>query len=406
MAAAFVALFAAYGTQYAFGVFFGALLDEFGWSRGSLSGVFALYAFSYSLWGFLAGRLSDRWGPRVVLAGGALFLGAAVAGMARVTRLWEPYVLYGVLAAIGMGTVYIPCNTTVVKWFVRRRGFAVGVASSGGSLGTLVLPPLAQVLVTAVGWRIAYVVFGMAIVLVLETVALVMRRDPESMGLHPDGVAAQRASSEATDAGWGLGAALRTRSFWMLAATFTATWVPVFVPLVHIVPFARDLGFSALTAATALSALGAGAVTGRLVMGAISDRIGRKATGVVGAMLQAAAFLAFSVVQSLSAVYLVAILFGFAYGTMSMLFPALVSDFFGRQQAGAIVGFLFAFAGSACAIGPFAAGAIYDAYGSYAVAFYTSAAFNVVAAVLVVLARPPRRAPSPALEPRLTMAMR
>jgi MFS family permease len=342
----------------------------------------------------------------VVLAGGALFLGVAVAGMASVTQLWEPYVLYGVFAAVGMGTIYIPCNTTVVRWFVRRRGFAVGVASSGGSLGTLVLPPLAQFLVAAVGWRAAYVVFGVAIVLVLETVALVMRRDPESMGLHPDGVAAPRDSGEATDAGWPLGAALRTRSFWMLAATFMATWVPVFVPLVHIVPFARDLGFSPLTAATALSALGAGSVAGRLVMGAISDRIGRRATGVVGTMLQAAAFVAFSVVQSLPAVYVVAVVFGFAYGTVSMLFPALVSDFFGRQQAGAIVGFLFAFAGSAGAIGPFAAGAIYDAYGSYAIAFYTSAAFNVMAAVLVVLARPPRRAPSRALEPRFRMATR
>jgi predicted MFS family arabinose efflux permease len=255
-----------------------------------------------------------------------------------------------------------------------------------------------------VGWRAAFVVFGSAIVLVLQTVALVMRRDPESMGLHPDGISAPRAMSETFDTGWALGAALRTRSFWMIAATFTATWIPVFVPLVHIVPFARDLGFSPLTAATALSALGAGSIAGRLVMGAMSDRIGRRATGVIGTTLQATAFLAFSVVQSLPAVYGVAILFGFAYGTVSMLFPALVGDFFGRQHAGAIVGFLFAFAGSTSALGPWAAGAIYDAHGSYAIAFYTSAAFNVAAAVLVMLARPPRRARAQRLEPRLTPA--
>jgi len=385
-------------------VFFGALLEEFGWSRGKLSGIFAIYAFSYALWGFLAGRLSDRWGPRVVLAGGSLFLGGAIAAMASVTQLWQPYLLYGVLAAVGMGTIYIPCNTTVVKWFLRRRGFAVGIASSGGSLGTLVIPPVAQLVVSAVGWRAAYVVFGSAIVLVLQIVALVMRRDPESMGLHPDGISPPRAMSETFDTGWALGPALRTRSFWMIAATFTATWIPVFVPLVHIVPFARDLGFSPLTAATALSALGAGSIAGRLVMGAMSDRIGRRATGVIGTTLQATAFLAFSVVQSLPAVYGVAILFGFAYGTVSMLFPALVGDFFGRQHAGAIVGFLFAFAGSTSALGPWAAGAIYDAHGSYAIAFYTSAAFNVAAAVLVMLARPPRRARAQRLEPRLTPA--
>jgi MFS family permease len=110
--------------------------------------------------------------------------------------------------------------------------------------------------------------------------------------------------------------------------------------------------------------------------------------------MQAAAFLAFSIVQSLPAVYAAAVVFGFAYGTISMLFPALVSDFFGRQQAGAIVGFLFAFAGSAGAIGPLVAGAIYDARGSYAVAFYISAAFNAISAVLITLARPPRHTAS------------
>ena len=96
---------------------------------------------------------------------------------------------------------------------------------------------------------------------------------------------------------------MRTGPFWVLAATFTATWLPVFIPLVHIVPFARDLGFAPLIAATALSALGGGAVAGRLVMGAVSDRIGRRATGVIGTLLQAAAFLAFSVVHSLPAAW-------------------------------------------------------------------------------------------------------
>lgn len=327
----------------------------------------------------------------MVLAVGALFLGSAIAGMAWVTRLWQPYVLYGVFAAIGMGTIYIPCNTTVVKWFVRHRGFAVGLASSGGSLGTLLLPPVAQVLVSAVGWRAAYVAFGAGIFIVLNLVALVMRPDPESMGLRPDGADAARAAAEPPDAAWPLGAVIRTGAFWLLAATFTTTWIPVFIPLVHIVPFTRDLGFSPLIAATALSALGGGAVAGRLVMGLVSDRIGRRVTGVIGTLVQALAFLAFPLVHSLPAVYATAVVFGFAYGTVSMLFPALVSDFFGRRQAGAIVGFLFALAGSAGALGPLAAGAIYDARGSYALAFHLSAAFNLVAMVLIALARPPRR---------------
>ena len=155
VAGAFSVLFVAYGAQYSFGVFFSALLEEFGWSRASLAGAFSLYAAAYCVFGFPAGRLTDRWGPRLVIAFGGLFLGAALAGMALVTRLWQPYVLYGLVAALGMGTAYVPCNSTVVKWFVARRGLAVGLATAGGSVGTFVLPPVAQLLVSAAGWRTA-----------------------------------------------------------------------------------------------------------------------------------------------------------------------------------------------------------------------------------------------------------
>jgi MFS transporter, OFA family, oxalate/formate antiporter len=371
-------------------VFFSALVGEFGWSRASVSGAFSLYAFGYAMWGFPAGRLTDRWGPRLVIAMGGLFLGIALAGMALVTRVWQPYVLYGVVAAIGMGTAYVPCNTTVVKWFVRRRGTAVGIASSGGSLGTLVLPPVAQLLVSAVGWRMAYVVFGAGIIVVLNVVALVMRRDPETMGLHPDGAPAPASAATREAPGWSLRSALRTRSLWVLAVTFIATWIPVFIPLVHIVPFTRDLGFSALIAASTLSALGAGAVVGRLVMGIVSDRIGRKRAGVMAMALQALAFLAFPLSHSLLTIYATGVLFGFSYGAVSALFPALVGDFFGREHAGAIVGFLFAVAGSSGAWGPIGAGAIYDATGSYALAFRLAALCNVGAMGLLLLARPPR----------------
>lgn len=389
VAGAFLVLFIAYGAQYSFGVFFAALLDEFHWSRASLAGAFSVYAFAYCVVGFPAGRLTDVLGPRVVIAIGGFFLGGALAGMALVTELWQPYVLYGLVAALGMGTAYVPCNTTVVKWFVRRRGLAVGLASSGGSVGTFALPPLAQLLVSAVGWRTAYVVFGAGILIVLNTVARVMRRDPESMGLSPDGDG--RPASQTADRGgrWPLGRALRTRAFWMLGAIFTATWLPVFIPLVHLVPFTLDLGVSPLRAALAVSVLGAGAVTGRLVMGGVSDRIGRKAAIGISFALQILGFLGFLVTRDLPTLYGATLVFGYSYGAISTLFPAIVGDFFGRAEAGALVGFLFALAGSMAAWGPLAAGAIYDRTGSYALAFALAATSNAIALVLLALARPP-----------------
>jgi OFA family oxalate/formate antiporter-like MFS transporter len=391
VAGAFVILFVAYGAQYSFGVFFGALLEEFGWSRASLSGAFSLYAFGYCVFGFPAGRLTDVWGPRVVIAAGGLLLGAALAGMSLVTQLWQPYLLYGLVAALGMGTAYVPCNTTVVKWFVARRGLAVGLASSGASVGTFALPPLAQLLVTGVGWRAAYVVFGIGIVVLLTLAAQVMRRDPESLGLHPDGASHPVATPSAAAAGAGaLSRAMRTRAFWTIGAAFTATWIPVFIPLVHLVPFTRDLGHSPLTGAWVVSTLGIGAVAGRLVMGAVSDRIGRKPAVGVAMAFQAVGFLGFLLAgHGLVVLFGNALVFGYSYGAVSTLFPAIVGDFFGRGQAGTIVGFLFALAGAMAGWGPLIAGAIHDATGSYDLMWVLSALLNVVAIVLLAMAQPP-----------------
>jgi MFS family permease len=392
-AGAFMVLFVAYGAQYCFGVFFAALLDEFGWSRASLAGAFSLYAFAYALFGFPAGRWTDRWGPRRVIAGGGVLLGLALAGMALVTHLWQPYVLYGLVAAMGMSTAYVPCHATVVKWFVQRRGLAMGLASSGASVGTFVLPPLAQYVITAVGWRTAYLLLGGAALLTLNLIAGVMQRDPESRGLHPDGAAQPAAAGTGQAPGWPLAEALRTPVFWLLWGAFAATWIPVFIPLVHVVRFSRDLGFSPSVGASAVSAMGVGAVAGRLLMGTVSDRIGRRTAVACSMALQALAFSGFMTVAGLGSLYAAALAFGFSYGAISTLFTAIVGDFFGRERAGTLIGVLFAMAGSMAGIGPLVAGAIHDAQGSYAVAFALAAGLNVLALGLLLLCRPPRLAP-------------
>jgi len=389
--AAGLVLFMAYGTQYAFGVFFAALVDEFGWSRASLSGVFSLYAAVYSGFALVAGRLTDRWGPRTVIAIGGVLLGAGLVAMSRVGALWQPYLLYGTIAALGMSTAYVPCNATVAKWFTRRRGLAVGLASAGGSLGTFALPPVAHFLVSRIGWRWSYVVFGLAIFLTLNALAVVMRRDPEAVGLTPDG---DRPARGPVPPGppvesWTIRRALRSRRFWILYGVFTATWTPVFIPLVHLVPMARGLGVPPLLAATLVSAVGAAALIGRLVMGGASDRIGRRGALVIALALQAGAFVGFAQSHTLPALYASSLVFGFSYGAASTLFPATVADAFGREQAGTLAGLLFALAGSMAALGPVVAGFIYDRAGNYHLAWWLSAGCNALALLLLVTFRIP-----------------
>ena len=153
--------------------------------------------------------------------------------------------------------------------------------------------------------------------------------------------------------------------------------MPVFIPLVHLVPFTRDLGYSPLVGAWSVSMLGAAAVAGRLVMGPLSDRIGRRPTLAVAMVLQAAAFAGFAVAQALPALFMSAAAFGYSYGTISTLFPAIVGDFFGRGAAGALVG-LLCWPAHGC-LGSSVCGAIYDATGSYPTASCSAAALNGVA---------------------------
>jgi OFA family oxalate/formate antiporter-like MFS transporter len=394
VAGGFLVLFMAYGTQYAFGVFFGALLAEFGWSRASLAGAFSLYTVAYSACGLAAGRLTDRWGPRTVIALGGGFLGLGLMGMSGTTALWQPYVLYGVVAALGMSTAYVPCAATAARWFVRRRGLALGVTSAGISVGAFTLPPVAYYLVSRVGWRWAYVALGAAILIVLNLVARVMRRDPESLGLAPDGSPAGERSPVEAVVGetWTVGAAMRTRPFWMLLATFAATWVPVFIPLVHLVSLGREVGIAPLLATTAVSALGVADLGGRLLTGAASDRLGRRPTLAAGLALQVAAFAVLAAARGLGSLYAGAVLFGVSYGAVSTMFPAMVADFFGRARAGSLFGVYFAVAGGTSALGPLAAGFIHDHDGSYVLALWLSAAFNALALALLAVTHPPARA--------------
>jgi MFS family permease len=309
--------------------------------------------------------------------------------MSQIRAIWHPYVLYGLVAALGMSAAYVPCTATVARWFTRRRGLAIGVASAGQGLGTFALPPVAQLIVTRLGWRWAYVIFGIGIFFLLNLIATVMRRDPESVGLRPDGARAPEREDATARRGdtWTVGAAARTTVFWLLFAIFGSSWISLFVPLVHLVPMAGELGIPPLAASSLLSALGLAATLGRLLLGAVSDRAGRRPMLAIALAVQVIAFVALGRAHSLAGLYVAAALFGISYAGVSVMFPAMVTDIFGREHAGALVGVLFATAGSAAAWGPLAAGWIYDTWGSYTPAWWFSAGFNLFALALLACSR-------------------
>jgi MFS family permease len=400
VACAFTVLCIAYGVQFTFGVFMPAISADTGWDRGSLSLPYSLYVFVYSALGAVTGRFTDRWGPRIVLTVGGCLLGSGIMLVSQVQALWQLYLFLGLIAASGMSAAYVPCNATVVRWFTLKRGLALSMTSSGASFGMFIFPPLTTALIAAYGWRSSYLILGLLALSVISLCATFVVRDPEKMGLHPDGQRPPEPSP--SDAGqplspaddWTLASAKRTAAFWLLNVIFTLTWLVVFMPMVHIVPFAVDLGVPQFQAAMTISVIGFAGFAGRLGIGAISDYLGRVPTLGLCLLLQAFSFLGFTASTGLALLYPAAAVFGFSYGGVTALFPALIGDFFGRVAVGAIVGFIFALAGSPAAFGPLIAGSIYTATNSYNAAFLLSAALNAVALLLLFLLKKPQHPPT------------
>jgi MFS family permease len=381
-------LFVVYGLQFSFGEFRLAATEAEGWSQTSLSAIFAVYIGLYSGLSAVSGWATDRWGPRSTVATGSFLLCGGYALMASADSLVMVVLALAVVAPIGMSCSWVPVNATAVRWFVRRRGIASAVVTAGGSLGNIVGPPVAAALIVTAGWRTALAIMAGAGLVLLLIAAALLARSPESVGLHPDGdpnppvfegAGVDRSASEAS----------RSSTFWIMLSLYSLTFVVVFVPFVHGTAFAVGLGVSRIAAATVISSIGIGGLTGRLLVGWVSDRIDRRRAVVLALALEVAAYIGLATAQGLGTLYPAAVAFGFGYGGSVAVFPALVADYFGRLHAGAIVGRMFAIAGSTAAIGPYVAALIFDATGSYRAAFAIAAALNGGALLLALLL--PRR---------------
>lgn len=400
---AFGVLAVSYGVQFSFGVFLEDIIADTGWTRTQLSLVIAMYIFMYSLISGFSGALTDRLGPRKVIAGGAVFLGVGYVATSLTQQLWQFTLTLGLVAAIGMSAAFVPCSATVARWFDRNRGKALGIATSGGSFGGLVVPPLAGLITVSLGWRNTYMVLGGAAFVLLLIAAALIVRDPAEKGLPVDGIPLDPSATEPAPPVWGMtrSQAMRTGLYWVTGGVFFFTWMAVFMPLVHLVSYAEGLGMGKGTASVMLSAVGIGGLLGRTATGVISDRIGRLPSLASVLALQVCAFAIFAAGPPTAVMFATGIGFGFSYGGTTTMFPAIFSDQFGQAHIGAIVGAVFAVSGSAAAFGPALAGYLHDLTGSYRLAFLIGGGMNLVGlglvgvlAVLLARRRPQRRAAS------------
>lgn len=392
---AFLVLATAYGLQFSYGVFLPEIARELGWDRSALAAPYSIFVLVYTTLSLITGRLTDRFGPSTVIAIGALALASGYALLSTTTQIWQPYIYLGAVAALGSSVAFVPCNATVIRWFVRRRGFALGLASCGVSAAAMFGPPLAGILIITLGWRDAMLSMAIAGGIAMALAAQVMVRDPEARGLAPDGdplvATAELRRGESTPS-WTLRQAQHTGAFWLLVGSLFFTWLVVFLPFVHLGAHGVGQGLSPLEAASLLSGIGVGGLVGRVVSGGLTDRFGRLPGLFVALFLQAVAFLGFGASHGFGWLMGWALVFGFGYSGVSLLFPALIGDLFGREHIGNIAGFVFGVGGWAAAAGPYVGGVLFDATGDYIIAFLVSSAVNSFALLLLAFLKPlPRR---------------
>ncbi len=384
VSAAFAVLFLAYGLQFSYGVFATGMAEELGWSRAETALPYSIYVFLYSVLSAVTGHATDRYGPRRVITIGALLLGVGWGTSALVHAPWQLNLSLGLVAAFGMSVAWVPCNATVARWFTRRRGTAVAVASTGASLGNFVVPPLVALSLDLVGWRLTLGSLAVASALAIALAARFMVRDPETLGLWPDGDTTPPPAATLTG-GYRVRELWGTETFTLIIVIYFLTWLVVFTPFVHAPSFALDLGLSKLQGAAVLSAIGLGGVLGRLFSGALSDRIGRMPALLLILALQAIGFAQFATAHDFTSLWLAALVFGISYGGAVAVLPPLCGDLFGRAHVASVVGVIFAIAGSPAAVGPYVAGWLFDLTNSYTSAFWISAGLNTMAFLLTLV---------------------
>ena len=394
VAAIWVTLAIASGLYFSFPVFFVALVEEFGWSRGATAAAFSISSIAQGLLSPLVGILVDRLGPRRVMLGGACLLGAACALSSRVGSLWTLYLIVGILAAAGVCAVsWIPSGALIARWFADRRGSMMGLAFSGMGAGVLVIGPLAQWLIAGHGWRFAYLVLGLGTLAVLMPLIWFGVREAPRLAVSPRSEA--RASRpRAARATREVGDALRTQAFWALFFAYLCTPLAVFSVVTHQVAFAVDHGFPRLFVASIFGLTGLLSVVGRIGFGIAADRIGRATSATVSygcTALGTLCLLSLEVWPHAAGLYAYALLFGLGFGARGPIITAMASQLFSGNRFGAIYGFLSVGNGIGGGIAPWFGGFVHDVTGSYRVAFLVATCFCVVGSLCFWLARPPRQ---------------
>jgi len=371
---------------YAFGVFLKPLTVEFSWERGALSGAFSIALLLVGPFSILSGRLSDKYGPRILVTISGLSLGVGFLLMSQINSLWQVYLIWGLFMGVGISCSFVPIISTIPRWFTKKRGIAIAIAVAGFGLGGVIVPPLAQWLISAFGWRQAYLILGLITFIVVIPLAQFMKHSPQRVGLKPYGEDETiKDEHSLVTGGLSITQAIKTSRFWVWGLILFCFFFCMQVTIVHIVPHAIDIGVSPIVAASITSILAGCSVIGKLSTGFLSDKVGGRLLLIACISLATLALLWLLFAKEIWMLYIFAVIFGIGYGGIVLLQTLISVELFGLGSLGMILATLMFCGTIGGALGAPLAGSIFDITGSYSLAFLICVIICALAIILSLI---------------------
>lgn len=347
VAVAFLCNATGFGILYSFGVFFSAIVLEFEKGRGSTSWIISIAVAVMLGAGAFVGRAADRFGTRIMIIAGAILMASGLFASSLARNIFQVYAAYGLLLGIGVCCLFLPSTAAVGKWFTKRRGLATGVAVAGSGVGTIVMAPVSAQLIATSDWRGASQKLAALVLVTMFLAVLLVREKKLALPSGP------RASM------------FRDRRFRLLYASAFFASYGYFVPFFHLAPLAMDRGFSTARAALLLSIMGGANTLGRIVLGALADRLGRLRVFQLSMAVMGLATMALPFANTYKALIAFGLVYGGFAGTFISLLPALTGDYFGVMRLAGVMGLLNTGAALGSLLGSPVTGFLFDASGDY-----------------------------------------
>lgn len=389
---------------YVFGIFYKPFIAEFGWSRAEIALTMTISMLTMGFSSPIVGKLTDIFSPRKMIVAGAVVGGICFLLLSKVTALWQLYLLYFIIGWSYAACGAVPVSAIVAKWFIDKRGMAMGFAMAGISLGGFLIAPTGAFILDALGWRMTYLYLAAtSFILVLPPMLFIVRNSPEEKGLTPlvENAAADTAestphipssvSATAEMGEWTLPEAIKTTTFWKVCLSIFCIYLGVGTVLQHQIMHLNDMGIAITAAAVALGLTGAFGAAGKVVLGIICDRVAAKHAAVFCFALQAVGIGLLLFASSMPVIWVFVIVFGFAMGGQYALQPLVTVYFFGLRNFATIYGIVYMASALGSASGPLAAAYVYDIAGTYRPSFAVCVGAAVVASLIIFSAGKPKK---------------